>query len=525
MRDNVSVPAMIVGTIGVLLASGAAAQTLRSTESIWASSRADVPALAQRVDAMLVSGELVPARVQRDSQFEGRVHERLNQMHRGVPVFGGQLVWQKEGGEVLSVTGKIFPDIDIDPEPRLSLDEASSIALALGDGSRVVGRPELTVLPLEGRYALTYRLHVRGAATLRAIFVDAHDGGVVLSYDDLHTQAQVGLGVGTWSDEKKMTVQEAAGTFRAVDTVRPYGIRTYDVGFDFARWNSYQADTDAFLATDADNEWRDGAVVDAHAYAGYTYDYYFKRHGRNGLDDRGLVAISFVHIRPRSAGFNNAFFDPVDNSMNYGDGDGRTFTFFSAGLDVVAHELTHAVTNSSSNLIYLNESGALNEAISDIMGAAVEFEYEPSGTGRGRADWVLGEDIFISFGPVFRTFANPLAIGDPDNYSVRCTPPVCSEDFDNGGVHINSSIINHAFYLMVEGGRNRTSGIAVQGVGRAQMERIESVFYRAFFFFLVPSSSIADAREATLRAARELYGNGSVEVRTVADGWRAVGVQ
>ena len=116
-------------------------------------------------------------------------------------------------------------------------------------------------------------------------------------------------------------------------------------------------------------------------------------------------------------------------------------------------------------------------------------------------------------------------MGDPDHFSVRCVPPICVETFDNGGVHINSSIANHAFYLMVEGGTNRTSGITVNGIGRAQMDRIESIFYRAFFFFLVPSSDFSAARQATIRAAQELYGAGSPEEQVVRDGWRAVGVE
>ena len=134
------------------------------------------------------------------------------------------------------------------------------------------------------------------------------------------------------------------GRVLAQDAVRPFGIKTYDVNFDVKSWAFYEAVTDAFLATDGDNEWRDGAVVDAHVYAGYTYDYYFKRHNRRGIDDQGSVTINFVHFFPQSAGFNNAFYDPEDNSMNYGDGDGEEFTFFSASLDIVAHEITHAVT-------------------------------------------------------------------------------------------------------------------------------------------------------------------------------------
>ena len=319
-----------------------------------------------------------------------------------------------------------------------------------------------------------------------------------------------------------MTSQAAAGTFRAVDTIRPFGIKTYDVNFDFTSWNNFEANTDDFLATDADNEWHDGAVVDAHVYSGYTYDYYFKRHNRRGIDDSGFVAINFVHIFPQSYGFNNAFYDPVDQSVNYGDGDGMESTFNSAALDLVAHELTHAVTDFSSDLIYFDEPGALNEAISDIMAVSAEFFFEPLGNGRQKADWVLFEDVYINFGEYDRSFSNPRRAHSiyPDHYSVRFTG-----DFDNRGVHINSSIANHAFYLMVVGGTNRVSDLSVEGVGFQQMNRIERIFYRAFFYYLVPSSNFSDAREATIRAAWELYGVGSVEEQTVRDGWLAVGVQ
>ena len=509
------------------------AQTLRRARTVWASDVADVPALARDVDLMLRSGELELGSIQRDGVFQGRTHERLDQYHRGVRVFGGQLVWQKEAGRVLSITGKLFggdddeDKISVNTSAALDADAAVTRALAASEANAfAVGPVELVVLPLREGFALAYYLHVRGNRTLDAFFVDASGGRILLRYNDHRSQTgMIGLGVGTWDDQKKMTVEQAAGTHRAVDRIRPFGIRTFDVNFDFRTWNRYAADTPAFLATDADNEWRDGAVVDAHVYAGYTYDYYFKQHGRRGIDDRGLANINFVHIVPKSAGFNNAYYDPIDNSLNYGDGDGITFNFFSSALDVVAHELTHAVTQFTSDLIYLNESGALNEAISDIMGASVEFFFEPAGSGRQRADWVEGEDIFIHFGPIIRSLRNPNAIGDPDHYDVRCVPPKCSEDFDNGGVHINSSIANHAFYLMVEGGRNRVSGMRVDGVGRAQMDRIESIFFRAFTAYLVPSSNFSDAREATLRAARELYSAGSVEEQTVRQGWDAVGVR
>jgi thermolysin len=151
--------------------------------------------------------------------------------------------------------------------------------------------------------------------------------------------------------------------------------------------------------------------------------------------------------------------------------------------------------------------------------------FETPGRGRRRADWVCAEDLFIDFGPYIRSYENPGAVGDPDHYDNRCLPPVCTEDYDNGGVHINSGIANQAFYLMVEGGTNRTSGVSVRGVGTANMDRIEKIFYRAFVFYLVPSSNFHDAREATLRAAEELYGEASAERTAVRQSWDAVGVR
>ena len=514
-------------TLACALPPALNAQPFRASRTVWASDPAEVPALANEIDLLLDAGHLKLERVQTDGTFPGRYHERMNQYHHGLRVFGGQLVWQKQAGLVLSITGNVYDTIAVNVTPTLTASEAAARALAPEvSGTRIAGDIELVVLPLAERYVLAYHLRLRGAKTLQVSFIDAHSGERLLTWNNLRSQNEgIGLGIGSWGDEKKMTSQSAAGTYRAIDTVRPFGIKTYDVNFDVKSWAFYEAVTDAFLATDGDNEWRDGAVVDAHVYAGYTYDYYFKRHNRRGIDDQGLVTINFVHFFPQSAGFNNAFYDPEDNSMNYGDGDGEEFTFFSASLDIVAHEITHAVTYFSSNLIYFNEPGALNESISDIMGVSTEFLFEPVGNGRQQAEWLQGEDLFINFGQYFRSFSNPSSVGDPDHYSVRCLPPVCTENFDNGGVHINSSIANHAFYLMVVGGTNRVSGLRVEGVGFEQMSRIESIFYRAFMFYLVPSSNFADAREATIRAARELYGAGSVEEQTVRDGWQAVGVE
>jgi Zn-dependent metalloprotease len=179
--------------------------------------------------------------------------------------------------------------------------------------------------------------------------------------------------------------------------------------------------------------------------------------------------------------------------------------------------LSHGVTEFSSNLIYLNESGALNEAFSDIMGTSAEFFFQPPGTGSRQADYLIGEDVIRPGG--LRSMSNPAAYGDPDHYSKRF---LGSED--NGGVHTNSAIASQAFYLAIEGGTNATSGRSVQGIGGANREQMEKVFYRGFTELLPANATFSVARAATIQAARDLYGAGGNVERAVTEAWTAVGV-
>jgi thermolysin len=168
----------------------------------------------------------------------------------------------------------------------------------------------------------------------------------------------------------------------------------------------------------------------------------------------------------------------------------------AGALDIVGHELTHGLTDFSSGLISQNESGALDESFSDILGTSVEFFYQPPGSGSRQADYLIGEDVLRPGGA--RSMSNPGAFGDPDHYSRRL---ITTED--NGGIHSNCGISNQAFYLAIEGGTNRTSNLSVQGVGAA---------------------TFSTARAATIQAARELYPGSNVET-AVTQAWTAVGVQ
>jgi thermolysin len=513
-------------------AAPAAADSLRPGLVVAAAAEEDARPWAQRIDSLASVGGMSLVSIEDDADLPGHQHLRYTQTVGGVPVFGIQLVRHVDAaGHTLSVFGHFLEDVSADTRPALTAADARRAAEAwAGAGAHGIATPELVLLPLEGRTALVYALWLRHGLDLTRCFIDAVDGRVLLSYSDLQTLTAVGTGTGVWGDRKKLSTTPVAGGFTADDGLRPARFVTYDMRFDRAALDRI-LDSGVFIpdyvARDADNDWSDGGVVDAHAYAGWTYDYYYKRHGRLGINGANGIVQSAVHFIPVSDGFANAFWYPPAEGMFYGDGD-RDFDVFSGALDVVAHELTHGVTQHTWNGTYSGEAGALNEAFSDIMGTSVEFYFQPVGVGRDKADYWLGEDLFRQFAPpvyVIRAMDNPSSVCnddtgcDPDHYSKLYRGPL-----DSGGVHHNCAIASHAFYLLIEGGTNRTSGMKVAGLGAANRERAEKIFYRGFTLYLTPSASFRDARAATLRAAADLYGASSNEVAQVAAAWSAVGV-
>ena len=270
-------------------------------------------------------------------------------------------------------------------------------------------------------------------------------------------------------------------------------------------------------------------------YANLGSTYYFYKHflSRDSFDGAGAALKASVHTT-FSTGFscrgeNAAWLGAPYNQMVYGDGDGGATFKPLISMDVTAHELTHAVTNTTSDLAYRNESGALNEAMSDILGAAAEAWKESGGTQAGnpatfRASantWKIGEDVAGPGlpGGALRFMNNPTA----DNSSKDYYPERLTGAGDNGGVHGNSGIANVAFHLLSQGGthpRGRTM-VTVSAIG---IEKALRIFYRANTLLFTASTDFAGARSATAQAAIDLYGSCSAEWRSVHTAWDAVGV-
>ena len=509
-----------------------------------------------RVDSMLRSGELRERRTDDDTLMPGNVIERDDQYVNGVRVFGGDVSRQLgANGLQRSLFGTLYFGIDVPTDPKITAEDARQrvVALAGQEQSRSV-QPELVVLPLTDgptptlaassdqapHYHLAWRMRAfTDRLDIIQYFIDASSGDLLFQYSDKQSQSAVGIGTGVLGDTKKISVSGTIGSFLARDLLRPPLIQTDDMKGDPFRTESY---LDGLInlgtndiASSSDNTWTDGTVVDAQVYAGYTYDYYFKRFGRRGLDGNDVRILSLVNPVHRTASDDTLYFDRFSDFfvnafyagggvMVYGVGlppgftsNHQTWTFTSGALDIVGHELTHGVTAYSSNLIYLNESGALNEGFSDEMGTSLEFFFQPPGDGLEHADYLIGEDVVRPGG--FRSLSDPASLGQPDHYSNRFLGTS-----DNGGVHTNSGIANQAFYLAIEGGRNRTSGLSVQGVGGGNREQIEKVFYRAFTQLMPSNATFSVARAATIQAARDLYGAGGTVETAITQAWTAVGV-
>ena len=384
------------------------------------------------VDRLARAGDLQLTQFYRDFHLPGRTHQRMAQYHRGVPVFGADITRQFGAGLSQSVFGTVYRGIDIDSTPTQSVRQAQTAIEAIaGRSLNPNATPQLTVLPIDDEFVLTYQARVFTGNDLRRVFIDAHTGDLVLEFSDLLTfqdrdfdpdddipEENVGSGLGVLGDMKKISVQPGAGGFLAEDLLRPSELDTYDLQADVDAVRRLLAGQTAFspslLASDSDRAWDDPVVVDGHAHTAWTFDYFFRHLGRSGLDGRGSPIRSIVHPVNRDQVlsatqedidlfFLNSFFCPECGDggvLVYGEGlpdhlavAGSNVKFWAAALDVVAHELTHGVTAFTSRLGTRDTPGALNEAFSDIIGTAVEFFFQSEGTGPLRADYLIAEDI------------------------------------------------------------------------------------------------------------------------------------
>jgi Zn-dependent metalloprotease len=250
---------------------------------------------------------------------------------------------------------------------------------------------------------------------------------------------------------------------------------------------------------------KDTAVNQAYDGAGATYDFFHDVLKRNSIDGKGMRLDSTVHYQTR---FNNAFWN--GQQMVYGDGDGKLFLGFTGAIDVIAHELTHGVTQNAvpGGLVYEDQSGALNESISDVFGSIVKQWSLKQNVEQ--ADWLIGAGIMApSVGKALRSMADP---GNPQvTWSGDDQPKTMAGYVEDGDVHTNSGIPNHAFYA---------AAIALKG---NSWDKAGPIWYKALSL-LTPNATFADMAKATAQSAVLLYGEDSPEQHAVLAAWKVVGV-
>ncbi|NOT53372.1 MAG: DUF11 domain-containing protein, partial [Deltaproteobacteria bacterium] len=408
-------------------------------------------------------------RVQRLRELDevGMDHVRFQQLHRGVPVTGGELTVHLRGAQVTAINAKTLPDLDaVDTTPTVTPQQAlvaaqGVLAKHLNVTDATLSTPRLEVFnrgllaEWQAPTRLAWFIEATKIDVREFIWVDARQGGVLLHFSQL-------------TDAKTRSIYDTNSSSTLPGTlVRSEG-------------GAATVDLDVNAAYD---------------FSGHTYDYFFTQHGRDSYNGAGAPLISTVDFCPGAPDpcpYPNAFWNGTQ--MVYGAG-------FSRADDVDAHELTHAVTEHSANLFYYMQSGALNESFSDIFGETVDLT-NTGGTDTAGVRWQIGEDL-PGIGAI-RNMMTPTLFSDPgkvgDAQFVCATPGT-----DAGGVHTNSGVPNHAYALMVDGGtyNNQT----VTGIGLTKAGKIQ---YRTLTTYLLSGSGFLDNYNAVQQACSDLIGTAGI---------------
>ena len=423
-------------------------------------------------------------RVEPDPQ-QGYAHIRFDQRYAGLPVFGRQLVVHLDPtGQVVAVNGEFAPILQLATKPTISAAQADTAALA-----------NLITEQLRPSDAASAQITALPDETHLAVYVD--------------DQGQSSL---VWN-VTILTERPLSQWHIFVNAGRPVVVHAIDEVMPIKRRKTYSArngtSVPGRLLVDEGERTKDAVAQAAHDGAGVVYDYYMKTFKRDAYDNQGSPMISTVHYGSDPEDAENAAWVGEYSQMIYGDG-GQIFRPLPYGLDVVGHEFTHGVIDSSSALVYEGQSGALNESYADVFGALID-----------RGNWTIGEQVVKSPPypvPYLRNLEDPSAggsydkgdalasVGQPSTMAEYANLPN-SRRSDNGGVHVNSGIPNRAAFLVAK------------AIGR---EKMEQIYYRALTSYLTPDADFVAAADATARAAADLYGQ--AELNAVHAAFAQVGI-
>lgn len=456
------------------------------------------------------------------SDSVGYTHIRLDQYISGLPVEGRQVtVHFNNKGIITAANGNAVSDAILTKlgNKNITASEAISIAKSQFKNINSISSLEPTAKKIalvigKNVYAV-YSVNIRYTVPTMGnwdVYVETSSGKVIDKQSNIRDAGTPveGTGLGVDGKIKKLNLDLRYGEeYYMTDLTKPMlnsnDITTYDAdNGDGIESYYYCSNYTGAFTTEYDKP-----LVDAHYNAGVVYDFYKNLFNRNSIDGEGMSIISVAHVGYND---NNAVWD--GSAIYYGDGDGSKFTYFSGDIDVVGHEITHGVTQYNGDLYYHNQSGALDESVSDVFGVLIETynKYNVKNAGIWQfnaADWVVGDEICTPDipGDAARSLANPTLYGQPDNMDDYYNTPD-DADNDNGGIHTNSGIPNKAAYLIAE------------AIGMAKTAKI---YYGAYNYFNY-TIDFTGAANAIMRAATDLYGASSTEVNAVKTAFTAVKV-
>jgi Zn-dependent metalloprotease len=459
--------------------------------------------------------------------LKGKTHHKYQQFYHGLRVLGGTVVYHLEQDRLYATSGLLHEFSGISMQGKITIAEGENMAklkvftrLAndFGSGLFSAGKVDITNVrkavantkfPAKGgEYTLVYVYTVEaegGALPVNMdVILDARTGRTIATLSNINTEGAIGHGDGYYHQNLTFPTDSIAeGQYLLRDLSRGKGVIARDISNHF------------LTPTDTDNEWgyqEDGqaAMVDGYYASVKFHDFLRERFNRNSIDDDGFELVANMNRHTLV----NAFWNRRE--ATFGNGDCDDYSALTT-FDIVGHEYAHGLTQFTSGLIYFNESGALNESISDIMGKGLEYYYDQE-----HFNWLLGKLIVKGpNGSHFRSMEAPHRRNHPSFYKGAFWRYDLG---DNAGVHSKSGVFNFWFYLLAEGDSGTNQANYDFEVAPIGMDSALQLVYLLETAYLTESSGYLEAYELSKMAATDLFGADSAPYASMIEAWKAVGI-
>jgi len=469
----------------------------------------------------------------------GFTHYAYNQHHKNIVVENATIALHEKAGKVEFINGSTVHNFDKQSIPAISENLALKNALNFVNAKQYVWEiPEFeetlckstntkksTFYPTgelvwhkstdkddDSSYKINYKFDIYSIQpdARQYIYVDATSGEITESINRITNCAAANVTAETnYNGIVNMNVCKENGEFYLTN-LDDIHIEVFDAAHNHITYENEIKDIDNYFE-------HNKAANEVFYTSQKIYNYFKNNFGRNSIDDEGMPILSWVNYANRFGNKNDAFWN--GNWMFFGGGDGNNFNSLTS-IDIVAHEMMHAITEFSANLIYKNESGALNESFSDIFGEVIEFYT------KGTTDWLVGADIVArnnktALRNLKNTKDGAVIYQQPNTYK-GVNWWTDKEDF--GGVHYNSGVQNYWFYLLAEGGNGVNDNGHSYTIEPIGIDKAAAIAYRNLVYYLTPTAIYKDAKNGAIQAANDLYGVNSFEAQQTELAWQAVGI-